>query len=129
MNNDFSASTTGKQHTSAGGSTSPFDQIAALEAKEQARVQTELDAMAAEEQQVKQALQEKEMQADQEMKDAATQELRTYRETELSAIVQTAENNGHETVQKLEEAYTKQEQELVENLTKEFLQYNAGSAA
>lgn len=129
MNNDFLASKKAGGTTTTGGSSSPFDQIAALEAREQARVQAELDAMAAEEQQVKHALQEKEVQAEQEMKDAAKQELLQYREEELSSIVKASEKEGDNTAATLEAAYAKKEPQLVQELVDKFLAYTTDTSA
>lgn len=115
MKDDFSASASGK---------TPFDQIAALEEQEQARVQTELDAMQAEEQQVKQALQEKEGQADAEMKEAAKKELFQFRETDVASTVKAAEADGQKEASNLETQYTNKEKELVNELVESFLAYN-----
>lgn len=129
MNDDYLATTSGKSTATAVGGSSPFDQIASLEAQEQVRVQKELDAMAAEEQQVKQALQDKEAQAELDMKEAARKELVEYRENELQNIVKAAEADGQKESKALESAYAAKESESLAEITAQFLTINQDKPA
>ena len=122
MKKDFTASAGGKTATN-GGSSSPFDQIAALEAAEAERLQKELRAMEEEKREVVQALQEKDEQVDTEMKEAAREELKAFRESDLNPIVKKADADGEEEASTLESAYEKKEKGLVDELVEATLAY------
>ncbi|MCF7844664.1 MAG: hypothetical protein K9M03_02440 [Kiritimatiellales bacterium] len=118
MNTTFSA--TGSQaassrSTSTSGST-PFDQIAQLEAQEKERVQKEIAAMEVERSEVEKAVEEKTFQAEEELKVKAGAELKEHKDTELSAILSKAKADSEKGIAALEDQWKSKEGQATKQL-------------
>lgn len=104
----------GDQKTASG--TSPFDQITELEQRENARIEKEISAMRKEKEEVTQSVSVKEETAYEEMKAKAKQELKEYSNTELKAMLHTAEEEADAECSALKKAAATKEQEAVQEL-------------
>lgn len=120
MDNDFSATTSGKTATATSGQSgsgiNPFDQIVALEKAENERAGTEISALQAEEGKRKEEYNLQEEEADQESKGEAKDDLKKYRETELIPILKQAETDATSNCDKLNAAYEKNGKDLAKKL-------------
>jgi len=101
MKNDFSATATKK----TGSGTTPFDQITQVEQQEEARVQQEINGMKQEKTDVDKAVQDKKIKSEEELKGEAREELKTYKENDLSLILQKAEKDSAKEIEELDKAY------------------------
>ncbi|PIR52938.1 hypothetical protein COU76_04140 [Candidatus Peregrinibacteria bacterium CG10_big_fil_rev_8_21_14_0_10_49_10] len=124
MNSNFSAKTSGKTGFGLKTGGTPFDQIALLEAQESARVALEIEAMEKEKVEVEQAIEEKEVTGGKEIREAALQELRDYRETELTVIVKTAEEQTEKETATVKKHYQEHEDAVVQKLVGHVVQKN-----
>lgn len=106
------------QAQNSGSTTSPFDQIATLEAAEAARIEKECSAMQKEKDEVMHSVNTKEQQGYDEMKDKAKAELKQYSEQELNSILSTAQSEAEAECNALEQEAGKRKAALVSDLTK-----------
>lgn len=100
------------------GST-PFDQIAALEMQETARVEKERAAMEVERNEVREALSKKEQQAEAQMKNEARAELQEYCERDITKIIKSAEGEEAKATKKLEMEYEEKAPAVINGLVEQ----------
>jgi len=112
MKKDFSATASKK----TGSGSTPFDQITQVEHQEEARVQQEIDGMEHERTEVDKAVQEKHLKAEEELKEEARGELKTYKENELSTILQKAEKDATKEIEAMDQEYEQRKDEATKKL-------------
>ena len=107
---------TAQRSQKTGSSTSPFDEITALEERENARTEKEISALQKEKEEVSQSLLLKEEQAREELRTEAKAELKAYSEKELGTIVQKAQREAEKECEALEEGSKKKKASVVKDL-------------
>ncbi len=117
MHTDFSSNQSGNHHHGA----TPFDQIAEVEAAQEARVKDAKAALAAEEQETAAKLEERRMIAREKAREEAREELQQFKKNDVPVIVARFAQEADDSSKQIESAAKARLPEIAKKLAQELV--------